>query len=94
MDTSTEFGSTVEKGQYIIYDLGQERTISKIQMYCQDSAVNYIRDADILVSDDLENRTKVVTIGDGNENTNDAGVKCIDSDAGYKASSTYPKHVT
>ena len=30
--------------------------------------------ADILVSDDLENWTKVVTIGDGNENTNDAGV--------------------
>ena len=27
-------------------------------MYCQDSAVNYIRDADILVSDDLENWTK------------------------------------
>ena len=49
-------------------------------MYCQDSAVNYIRDADILVSDDLENWTKVVTIGDGNENTNDAGVKCIDSE--------------
>ena len=62
-------------------------------MYCQDSAVNYIRDADILVSDDLENWTKVVTIGDGVENTNDAGVKCIDSDAGYKASSTYPNKV-
>ena len=62
-------------------------------MYCQDSAVNYIRDADILVSDDLENWTKVVTIGDGVENTDDAGVKCIDSDAGYKASSTYPNKV-
>ncbi|MFQ9071503.1 MAG: hypothetical protein ACLR43_01185 [Faecalibacillus faecis] len=62
-------------------------------MYCQDSAVNYIRDADILVSDDLKNWTKVVTIGDGNENTNDGDVKCIDSDAGYKASSTYPNKV-
>ena len=62
-------------------------------MYCQDSAVNYIRDADILVSDDLENWTKVVTIGDGVENTDDAGVKCIDSDAGYTASSTYPNKV-
>ena len=93
IDSTTEFGDLPQKGQYIIYDLGQERTISKIQMYCQDSAVNYIRDADILVSDDLENWTKVVTIGDGNENTNDAGVKCIDSDAGYKASSTYPNKV-
>ena len=65
IDSTTEFGDFPQKGQYIIYDLGQERTISKIQMYCQDSAVNYIRDADILVSDDLENWTKVVTIGDG-----------------------------
>ena len=93
IDSTTEFGDFPQKGQYIIYDLGQERTISKIQMYCQDSAVNYIRDADILVSDDLENWTKVITIGDGVENTNDAGVKCIDSDAGYKASSTYPNKV-
>lgn len=93
IDTTTEFGDLPQKGQYIIYDLGQERTISKIQMYCQDSAVNYIRDADILVSDDLENWTKVVTIGDGVENTDDAGVKCIDSDAGYTASSTYPNKV-
>jgi hypothetical protein len=29
---------------------------------------------DILVSDDLENWTKVVTIGDGNENTNDTKI--------------------
>ena len=93
IDSTTEFGDFPQRGQYIIYDLGQERTISKIQMYCQDSAVNYIRDADILVSDDLENWTKVITIGDGVENTNDAGVKCIDSDAGYKASSTYPNKV-
>lgn len=93
IDSTTEFGDFPQKGQYIIYDLGQERTISKIQMYCQDSAVNYIRDADILVSDDLESWTKVITIGDGVENTNDAGVKCIDSDAGYKASSTYPNKV-
>lgn len=93
IDTTTEFGDFPKQGQYIIYDLGQERIISKIQMYCQDSAVNYIRDADILVSDDLKNWTKVVTIGDGIENTNDGDVKCIDSDAGYKASSTYPNKV-
>ena len=93
IDTTTEFGDFPQEGQYIIYDLGQERIISKIQMYCQDSAVNYIRDADILVSDDLKNWTKVVTIGDGIENTNDGDVKCIDSDAGYKASSTYPNKV-
>ena len=62
-------------------------------MYCQDSAVNYLRDAEILISNDLNEWTKVITIGDGIENKNDANVKCIDSDAGYKASSTYPNKV-
>lgn len=93
IDSATEFGDLPQKGQYIIYDLGQMRNIDKLAMYCQDSAVNYIRDATISVSSDLENWTDVVTIGDGVENIGDAGVQCIDSDAGYKASSTYPNKV-
>ena len=93
IDSTTEFGDLPQKGQYIIYDLGQNRNIDKLTMYCQDSAVNYIRDATISVSSDLENWTDVVTIGDGVENIGDAGVQCIDSDAGYKASSTYPNKV-
>ena len=93
IDTTTEFADFPQANQYIMYDLGQERTISKIQMYCQDSAYNYIRDGEIYVSEDGEDWTKVVTIGDGVENKNDANVKCIDSDAGYKASSTYPNKV-
>lgn len=93
IDSTTEFGDLPQKGQYIIYDLGQMRNIDKIAMYCQDSAKNYIRDGIISVSSDLENWTDVVTIGDGVENTNDAQVQCIDSDAGYRASSTYPNKV-
>ncbi|WP_195599499.1 beta-N-acetylglucosaminidase domain-containing protein [Longibaculum muris] len=93
VDTTTEFGDLPQKGQYIIYDLGQVRDISKLAMFCQDSAVNYIRDADILISNDLENWTKVVTIGDGVENKGDANIICGDSDAGYKASSKYPNKV-
>ncbi|WP_286670061.1 beta-N-acetylglucosaminidase domain-containing protein [Thomasclavelia cocleata] len=93
MDTITEFADLPQEGQYIIYDLGQERTINKLEMYCQDTAVNYLRDADILISNDLENWTKVITIGDGIENENDANVTCLNSDAGYKASSTYPNKV-
>lgn len=93
IDSTTEFGDLPQKGQYIIYDLGQMRNIDKLAMYCQDSAVNYIRDGIISVSSDLENWTDVVTIGDGVENTNDASVQCIDSDAGYRASSTYPNKV-
>ena len=93
VNTTTEFGDLPQKDQYIIYDLGQERTISKLTMFCQDSALNYIRDADILISDDLQTWTKVVTIGDGVENENDANVTCLNSDAGYTASSTYPNKV-
>ena len=93
IDSTTEFGDLPQKGQYIIYDLGQMRNIDKIAMYCQDTAKNYIRDAVISVSSDLENWTDVVTIGDGVENVNDAQVQCIDSDAGYRASSTYPNKV-
>ena len=93
IDSTTEFGDFPLKGQYIIYDLGQMRNIDKIAMYCQDSAYNYIRDGIISVSSNLENWTDVVTIGDGVENTGDSMVKCIDSDAGYKASSTYPNKV-
>ena len=93
IDSTTEFGDFPLEGQYIIYDLGQMRNIDKIAMYCQDSAYNYIRDGIISVSSDLENWTDVVTIGDGVENTGDSMVKCIDSDAGYKASSTYPNKV-
>ena len=83
VDTMTEFADLPQKGQYIIYDLGQERIVNKLAMYCQDSAVNYIRDADILISNDLENWTKVITIGDGIENEDDASVTCLNSDAGY-----------
>ena len=50
----TEFADLPQKGQYIIYDLGQERIVNKLAMYCQDSAVNYIRDADILISNEIQ----------------------------------------
>ncbi len=62
-------------------------------MYCQDTAVNYLRDAEILISNDLNEWTKVITIGDGIENNSEENVTCINSDAGYKASTTYPNKV-
>ena len=95
LDTTTEFGDFVNTGDYFIYDLGQERNIYKLEIYCSDSAVNYIRDAEMQISNDLENWTTVLTIGDGVENTNEASVKCIDSDAGYsQATSSYPNFVS
>lgn len=98
VNTTTEFADLPQKGQYIIYDLGQERTIQKIELFAQDQALNYIRDAEILVSNDLQQWTKVVTIGDGIENKGDQDVKCIDAKTQdnkpvYKSSSKYPNKV-
>lgn len=92
VDTYTEFADLPQKGQEIIYDLGQTRTIKTLRLYCQDNAVNYIRDAEILVSDDLKNWKKVVSIGDAKENLNDANITCINSGL-YKTSQRYPNKV-
>ena len=93
--TTTEFGDFVAKGQYFIYDLGMARDIWKLEIYCADNAVNYIRDAEMQISSDLENWTTVLTIGDGIENTGEASVQCINSDAGYaQATSSYPNFVS
>ena len=94
VDTTTEFATLPAKGSEIIYDLGQNRSISKLEIVNQDSAVNYIRDAKIQISSDLENWTDVMEIGDGVENTDDADVTAKDADAGYMASSRYPNKVT
>ena len=95
IDTITEFGDFVTTGQYFIYDLGRERDIRKLEIYCSDSAVNYIRDAEMQISNDLENWITVLTIGDGVENTGEASVTCINSDAGYsQATSAYPNFVS
>ncbi len=95
LSTHTEFGDFVSTGEYFIYDLGQERNIYKLEIYCSDSAVNYIRDAEMQISNDLENWTTVLTIGDGVENVGEASVTCINSDAGYsQATSSYPNFVS
>ena len=93
--TTTEFGDFVAKGQYFIYDLGMTRDIYKLEIYCADSALNYIRDAEMQISNDLENWTTVLTIGDGVQNTGEANTSCINSDAGYaQATSSYPNFVS
>ena len=93
--TTTEFGDFVAKGQYFIYDLGMTRDIYKLEIYCADNAVNYIRDAEMQISNDLEHWTTVLTIGDGVQNTGEASTSCINSDAGYsQATSSYPNFVS
>lgn len=93
-NTSTEIGTLPIKGQYIIYDLGQERTIHKIQLYCLDTAVKYLRDGEIYISDDINGDwTKVVTIGDGIENINDGSITALNSGSYPFSSKQYPNKV-
>lgn len=96
VDTTTEFATLPVAGKEIIYDLGQMRKISKLEMFCQDSATNYLRDAKVQISADKETWTDVFEIGDGIENTDeeDANTSALDSDAGYTASSLYPNKVS
>ena len=95
VNSITEFGDFVSAGQYIIYDLGQTLEIEKLEIYCNDSAVNYIRDAVIQISMDMNEWTDVLTIGDGVQNTGEDSVTCINSDAGYsQATSSYPNKVS
>lgn len=99
INSQTKFAGLPESGQYIIYDLGQEREINKIQLYCNDNQTDYIRDADIKISNSLDGEwTKVVTIGDGIENVNDTDIICKDAKNAndttvYTTSSTYPNKV-
>lgn len=68
--TETKFCDYPLKDGYILYDLGQERNIFKIRAYTIDRHYDYLRDGIIQISNDKENWTDVVTIGDGEENDN------------------------
>ncbi len=62
---------------YVIFDLGQERTIHNLRYYVKETEKDYIRDAVFEVSNDPDgdNWVPVLTIGDGQENdSNDMNV--------------------
>ncbi|MCI9093950.1 MAG: hypothetical protein HFF36_09270 [Coprobacillus sp.] len=55
---------------YVIFDLGQERTIHNLRYYVKETEKDYIRDAIFEVSNDPDGNSwaPVLTIGDGQEN--------------------------
>lgn len=69
-NTNTEFADYPKEGGYILYDLGMERQISSIRACVKENENNYLRDGKIQVSNDLENWTDVVSVGDGIPNEN------------------------
>lgn len=93
LNTVTKFAEIPNQGEYIIYDLGQERALWDIKLYNQDSDTDYIRDADVYVSNDLNDWGEAVMhIGDGVPNTNDFNVSALQSGI-YQTSSRYPNKV-
>lgn len=67
-NTNTEFCDYPKKDGYILYDLGMERQISSIRACVKEGEKNYLRDGIIQISNDLEDWTDVVTVGDGAPN--------------------------
>lgn len=65
MGESTKFSGNPYKDQYIIYDLGQELDINQLRIYTGDSHQDYIRDAVVQVSSDMQTWNDLFTIGDG-----------------------------
>ncbi|WP_288876386.1 beta-N-acetylglucosaminidase domain-containing protein [uncultured Allobaculum sp.] len=92
VDTTTLFADYPKAGQNIIYDLGQLRPVSKVTIYTQDSATNYLTDFKVSVSADKGNWTEVFTISDGQPDTNELTVNAVNSEL-FTASSTYPNKV-
>lgn len=90
IDSKIIFSDYPSANDWILYDLGQTRTITNLKLYVQDDALNYIRDGKVQVSMSKDSGwVDVITIGDGVENTNDADSTALNSGL-YKASSTYP----
>lgn len=59
---------SAKKGSTITFDLGQSIAFDSIRYYIVETQLNYIRDAQFAVSDDKENWTDVLFVGDGEEN--------------------------
>lgn len=68
--TVNKIGGQPRKDQYIIYDLGQEINIDSLRIYTSDSQTDYIRDAKVQISKDLNTFEDAFIIGDGVIDTN------------------------
>lgn len=87
MTTQTKFGGNPRKGQYILYDLGQEMDIASLRIYVSDNTPDFLRDANVQISTDKESWKDVFSIGDGVMDENRNGTA---TDAGWNTDSNYP----
>lgn len=63
--TKAWFKNAQADGMYFTYDLGQTIDLNKLEFIVYDGEHDFIRNADISVSEDGSEWTKVITIGDG-----------------------------
>lgn len=63
--TMAWFKNAQGAGKYFTYDLGQTIDLNKLEFIVYDGEHDFIRNADISVSEDGSDWTKVITIGDG-----------------------------
>lgn len=63
--TMAWFKNAQADGMYFTYDLGQTIDLNKLEFIVYDGEHDFIRNADISVSEDGSDWTKVITIGDG-----------------------------
>lgn len=63
--TMAWFKNAQADGMYFTYDLGQTIDLNKLEFIVYDGEHDFIRNADISVSEDGSEWTKVITIGDG-----------------------------
>lgn len=81
--TMAWFKNAQAAGKYFTYDLGQTIELNKLEFVVYDGENDYIRNADISVSEDGKKWTKVITIGDG---TTDKGIGEIYGNHNYLVS--------
>lgn len=63
--TMAWFKNAQGAGKYFTYDIGQTIDLNKLEFIVYDGEHDFIRNADISVSEDGSDWTKVITIGDG-----------------------------
>ncbi|MEG2290785.1 MAG: beta-N-acetylglucosaminidase domain-containing protein [Clostridium sp.] len=80
--SSVKFNAAPKRGDYILYDLGQNININNLKYTVLDTEKDHIRDGKIQLSLDGETWNDVITIGDGIENP-EADLDSKPQDNGY-----------
>lgn len=85
LTTSSVFQTHQRKGDYLIYDIGQEIDLDSLEIYVHDSSLDFIYDGIVSISTDKEDWNEIIEIGDQEPNE-DRNADINDSFPNYKVS--------